>query len=159
MSELVLSLRSVGATDRALLWSYLQNYLCELSAFYGDEPDENGIYRYEHFDEYFADPNRHAYFIFSGETLAGFALLCPYSCVGAQPDFTMAEFTIFPEYRRQHIALKVVRMIFAQHSGSWEIKYHNKNAAAKALWTRATESYKPTKRNLNEEETVLLFSA
>ena len=45
----------------------------------------------------------------------------------------MAEFTIFPAYRRKHYALDAARMILTDHPGKWEIKH------------------------LNEEETVLVF--
>ena len=69
----------------------------------------------------------------------------------------MAEFTIFPAYRKKHFALDAARKIFAEHPGKWEIKYNEKNTAAKRLWNTVTAPYEPKLHHLNDEETVLVF--
>ncbi len=70
----------------------------------------------------------------------------------------MAEFTIFPTYRRKHYALEATNLILVSHPGRWEIKYNEKNAAAKKLWTAVTAPYHPAIHHLNEEETVFEFT-
>ena len=92
-----------------------------MTNFYDDTMDENGNYHYGHFDEYFSDPKRVAYFIYNDGDLIGFAMLCPYSNIGQDPDYTMAEFTIFPSYRRKHFALDVAKMILEKHLGKSSI--------------------------------------
>jgi len=47
--------------------------------------------------------------------------------------------------------------IFGQYKGYWEIKYNEKNTAAKAFWGKVTEKYCPEKTYMNETETVLSF--
>ena len=153
----MITLQTVQAKDRELLWNINQKYLYEMTHFYNDPMDEKGNYHYGHFDEYFTDPKRLAYFIYNGETLIGFALLCPYPNIAWEPDYTMAEFTIFPAYRRQHYALEAAKMILAKHPGKWEIKYNEKNLGGKRLWNTVASAYNPTVYNLNEEETVLAF--
>lgn len=69
----------------------------------------------------------------------------------------MAEFTIFPACRRKHLASEAVKTILEKHLGKWEIKYNEKNTAAKKFWNRITSGYSPEKTRLNEEETVLSF--
>lgn len=69
----------------------------------------------------------------------------------------MAEFTIFPSYRRKHFALATAKMILEKHPGKWEIKYNEKNDGAKRLWNAVAAPYEPELRHLNEEETVLVF--
>ena len=69
----------------------------------------------------------------------------------------MAEFTIFPAYRRQHLALKAAELILMRHPGKWEIKYNEKNTGGKRLWNTLTKAYQPEIYHLNEEETVLAF--
>ena len=155
----MIRLQTVHPNDRELLWNINQKYLYEMTNFYDDPMDENGNYHYGHFDEYFSDPKRLAYFIRADETLVGFAMLCPYSYIERNPDYTMAEFTIFPSYRRRHFALDAANMILSRHEGNWEIKYNEKNVAAKRLWNIVTAPYKPDVYHLNEEETVLAFSA
>ncbi|MCR5355885.1 MAG: hypothetical protein K6E63_00625 [Lachnospiraceae bacterium] len=69
----------------------------------------------------------------------------------------MAEFTIFPIHRRKHYALDAARMILTERPGKWEIKYNEKNTAAKKLWNTVLAPYKPQIHHLNEVETVLVF--
>ena len=163
---------TVQAKDHDLLYSINQKYLYEMTNFYDDEMDENGNYGYGHFEEYFTDPKRTAYFIYDDERLAGFAFLCPYSNLTeyllehsdlaqeglGDPDYTMAEFTIFPAFRRKHLALNAANRILDQHRGKWEIKYNEKNPAGKRLWTAVTAPYHPAVHHLNEEETVFTFT-
>lgn len=153
----MIRLVTVEKEDRDRLWNINQKYLYEMTNFYDDPMDEDGNYHYGHFDEYFTDPKRKAYFIYSDDILAGFAMLNPYSNLNQNPDFTMAEFTIFPQYRRKHIALDTAKLILSQHPGKWEIKYNEKNHGAKRLWNTLAEPYDPEVYHLNEEETVLSF--
>ena len=114
-----------------------------MTTFYDDPMDELGNYHYGHFDAYFTDPKRTAYFIYNDHILAGFAMICPYSNIGRNPDYTMAEFTIFPSFRRKHFALDAAKMILDQYPGKWEIKYNEKNSGAKKLWNAVAAPYEP----------------
>ena len=69
----------------------------------------------------------------------------------------MAEFTIFPSFRRKHFAQEAAKMILEKHRGKWEIKYNEKNVAAKNLWNTVAAQFMPTVHHLNDEETVLAF--
>ena len=155
----MISLQKAGEKDRELLWNINQKYLYEMTNFYEDQMDEAGNYHYGYFDEYFTDPRRTAYLIYQDETLIGFAFLCPYSNIGQAPDYTMAEFTIFPAYRRKHFALAAAEKILDMHPGKWEIKYNEKNAGGRKLWNTLAAPYEPETYHLNEEETVLAFTA
>lgn len=154
----MVTLKTVQEKDKTLLRNVLQEYLGELSVFYEDLPDENGNCNYKYLDAYFTDPARTAYFIYADSTPVGFALLNPYSCCGKNPDYTMAEFAIFPAYRRKHLASDAVNEILESHPGNWEIKYNEKNIAAKCFWTTITAPFCPEKTPLNPEETVLSFT-
>jgi len=154
---IMLRLRTVQKKDRDLLWNINQKYLYEMTNFYDDPMDDSGNYHYGHFDDYFSDPMRVSYFIFNDDVLVGFAMLCPYSNVDQNPDYMMAEFTIFPAYRRKHFALDAARMILDKHPGKWEIKYNEKNSGAKKLWNAVATPYNPEVYHLNVEETVLSF--
>ena len=135
-----------------------QKYLYEMTLYYPDEMDKNGDFHYGYFDEYFIDPNRKAFYIYNDNLMVGFVMINPYSAIGHNPDFTMAEFTIFPSYRRNHFAIEAVKLIFSVFKGKWEIKFNEKNKGAKALWSLATAEYTPSVFHLNKEETVLEFS-
>ena len=68
-----------------------------------------------------------------------------------------AEFTIFPSYRKNHFATDTANLIFSTYKGKWEIKFNEKNHAAKKLWTTVAAPHCPRVYRLNEEETVLTF--
>ena len=153
----MLKLQTAENKDRELLWNINQKYLYEMTCFYDDPMDEEGNFHYGYFDEYFTDPERKAYFIFNDDTLIGFAFICPYSNIGQKPDHTMAEFTVFPAFRRKHFALDAAEKILTEHPGKWEIKYNEKNHAAKKLWNKVTAPFDPEEYHLNKEETVLVF--
>jgi predicted acetyltransferase len=84
-------------------------------------------------------------------------LIHPYSEIDGKPDYVLGEFTVFPMYRRRHLAENAVSLIFEKFGGKWELKYSEKNTAAKALWTKVTEKYKPLETKLNDTETVISF--
>lgn len=153
----MIRLQEVKAEDRKLLWNINQKYLYEMTKYYPDNMDEQGNYHYGYFDAYFTDAERKAFFIYDDEIMVGFVMLNPYSAIGHHPDYTIAEFTIFPSYRRNHYAINAVNLILSIYHGKWEIKYNEKNAGAKELWTMVTEQYSPTVYHINEEETVLEF--
>lgn len=154
----MIRLQAVKAEERPLFWNINQKYLYEMTLYYPDAMDEQGNYHYGYFDAYFTDPERKAYFIFDDETMIGFVMLNPYSYIGRKPDNIIAEFTIFPAYRRKHYALEAAKLILASHPGKWEIKYNEKNTGAKKLWNAIAAPYNPKAHRLNEQETVLEFS-
>jgi predicted acetyltransferase len=154
----MIHLKTVQPDQRQLLWNINQKYLYEMTNYYDDPMDEEGNFHYGYFDEYFSDPKRMAYFIYSDDKLCGFAFINPYSFCGQNPDYTMAEFTIFPSFRKQHLASEAVKLIFSEYPGSWEIKYNEKNIPAKKFWHKITAPYHPSLIHLNEVETVLIFT-
>ena len=154
----MITIAPVRPEDKALLFSINQKYLYEMTAFYPDDMDVHGNYHYGHFEEYFTDPRRRAFFFCDGAVMVGFAMVHPYSVLGRTPDHTMAEFTVFPSYRRRGYALDAARQLLTANRGEWEIKYNEKNAAGKALWAKVSAPYAPTVHHLNDVETVLSFT-
>lgn len=154
----MISLKPVRKEDHDLLWNINQKYLYEMTNYYDDPMDEYGNFHYGHFEEYFTDPARKAFFIYNDKTMIGFAMICPYSSIGHHPDYTMAEFTIFPAFRRRHYALETAKKILSLFPGNWEIKYNENNTGAKRFWMMVTAPYHPVIHHLNEEETVFEFS-
>lgn len=154
----MIELVAVQAKDRELFWNIHQKYLYEMTNYYDDKMDDKGNYSYGYFDAYFTEPQRKAYFIYFNKSLAGLAMINPYSYLDETSDFVLAEFTVFPIYRKQHVATKAAEAILERHAGSWEIKYNENNLAAKGLWNKLCAKYTPRKTHLNQCETVLSFS-
>lgn len=154
----MVELKKVSTEQRELLYSINQKYLYEMTNFYDDEMDEDGNYHYGYFDEYFTDPKRHAYFIYADGRLCGFAMVHPYSNFGGEVDYVMGEFTVFPAFRRRHVATEAAEKLLDMFRGEWEIKFNEKNTVGKSLWCKVTEKYAPVQKYYGEVETVLCFS-
>lgn len=154
----MIRLQPVREEDKELFWNINQKYLYEMTLYYPDEMDQQGNFHYGHFNAYFTEPERKAFFIYKDEKMIGFVMLNPYSVIGHHPDYTIAEFTIFPSYRRRHYASDAARLILSSYHGQWEIKFNEKNVGARNLWTAVTASYHPHVYHLNEQETVLSFT-
>ena len=153
-----MELAAVTPQDRELLWNINQKYLYEMTNYYDDEMDPLGNLNYGYFDAYFTDPKRKAFFLYDDrKALVGFAMIHPYSYLDGKPDHVLAEFTVFPMYRKRHLAETASEMIFEQFKGRWEIKYNEKNIAAKSLWNKVTKKYGPHMTRLNDTEIVLSF--
>lgn len=154
----MIELKKVKFEEKELFWNINQKYLYEMTKYYPDEIDENGNYHYGYFDDYFTDAKRSAFFITCNNKICGFIMINNYSYIGHNPNFVIAEFTIFPSYRRKHYAIDVIKQIFDLYHGKWEIKYNEKNIPAKNLWHKVTKEYNPKIYFLNEQETVLEFN-
>ena len=154
----MIQITAASSEHRTLLWNLHQKYLYEMTNYYEDEMDREGNYHYGYFDEYFTDPARTALLIHQEGHLMGFAMINPYSYIGARPDHVLAEFTIFPMYRRRHLAAAAAARILTMYSGRWEIKFHERNTAAKGLWEQVTAPYHPARHRFRDTETVLSFS-
>lgn len=154
----MIKLRLATKNERELLWNINQKYLYEMTYYYPDDMDENGNYHYGYFDAYFTEPDRKAYLIYNEQYLVGFAMLNHHSYIGKNPDCVLAEFCVFPSYRRQHIAMKASECILEKHPGKWEIKFNEHNLGAKSLWEKVTQKYNPVFHHISGEETVLEFS-
>lgn len=153
----MIRLQAVRQEDHDRFWNINQKYLYEMTNYYDDPMDENGVLHYGYFEDYFINPQRKAFFIYNDKTMIGFVMICPYSQINQHPDYVMAEFTIFPIFRRKHFAREAVNLILSLYPGQWEIKYSEKNLPAKSLWTAVTAPYHPSIHHLNDEETVFAF--
>lgn len=80
---------------KELFWNINQKYLYEMTMFYPDIMDSFGNYNYGHFEEYFIDLNRKAFFIYNDDILIGFVMINPYSYINHKPDYTIGEITYF----------------------------------------------------------------
>lgn len=153
----MIDLNKVQPEERNLLWNMNQKYLYEMTNYYPDDMDENGNYHYGNFDSYFTDSERDAFFICCAHKIIGFAMVNTCSYLEHETDHVIAEFTIFPAYRRMHYAGTAAEELLSRYSGKWQIKYNEKNTGAKHLWEAVTHQYNPVKHRLNDTETVLEF--
>lgn len=97
---------------------------------------QNGLFEnIPYFDNYWLEDKRYPYLITQDQTPIGFALVHDIT-LNKNADWKMAEFFIFAPYRRKGIGQHVVKTIFKQHPGLWEISVLNDNEIAKNFWQR-----------------------
>lgn len=153
----MVELQLVHETQKEILYNVLQKYLYEMTKYYDDEMDDKGNYLYKYFDNYFIEPTRKAMFILFNNKLAGFILLNNSSYINHTTDNVIAEFSIFPIYRKRGIAQKAVDLLYSLYPGTWELKYNLCNIPAVNFWIKSTKKFKPVVYDLGHNEQVLSF--
>ena len=152
-----ITLEKVEACKKDVLFRLLQYSLFEESL--GDQSDmnEDALFDYPWFENYFTEVDREAYFIREQETdsLLGFAMINTYV---QKCDFghSIAEFMVLPKFRRKGIGRKAAAMCFAMHGGKWEVSPAAGSMQAYAFWKTVIEEY--AGENIRYEEGVFLFS-
>ena len=106
--------------DKDKLYRLLQYALYDGSQYVNNEINEECIFEYKWFDDYFFDKKRNAYFIKNGNDYLGMVL---------------------PKYRRNHIGKKVAYDIFNKFKGIWEIEPMENNPIAYKFWKKTIEEY------------------
>jgi predicted acetyltransferase len=110
MSEIVL--QPVSEADKPSFVLYFQDYLAELAAFNGIQPDSRGRFDYDQFDLYWGDSKRMPFFVRYGGQLAGLLLLRelrPADSPLGRSTLQVAEIYVFRTHRRRGIGREVMR--------------------------------------------------
>lgn len=136
-----IQLKQVTAGEKNTLENLLEKYNYEFSQYDKRKFNDKGLFGYKYIDNYFTEEGRFAYFIMADNELAGFALINKYHECERPVDWSIAEFFVSYNYRRQGAATEAVDLIFKKHKGYWHIKYHKKNSASVALWNNVAKKY------------------
>lgn len=130
-------LRAMPVEAKERLRLMLDGYLRELSQYEGAlKPGSDGRLEYPWFEDYWREPNRTAYEILFGETVAGFCLLRDTGTF-----WQIAEFYVLPEHRRSGIGTRAVDLIKehcrgASGRGFIEAMVLTENAGSVAFWSQ-----------------------
>ena len=138
----------------------LQHYLYEMTAYYPQLPEEDGMLPspFPPIEFGGGEDGAAPYFLRENGMNAGLALLSRASYLGEETDHVLCGFTVFPASRRRKLGSAFGKMILESRPGRWEIKYNEKNIPAKKFWHKITAPYHPSLIHLNEVETVLIFT-
>lgn len=145
--------------DKIVLESWIQDYLREMAHYYGDTSDENGRFAYPYLPLYFSESDRYALSIAEGGLPIGFLLVNHVDLGNLTTDYSLAEFTVFPQYRGKGRAEKAIRELMKMFPGTWQLKYTTVNPAAAALWRRIEKVYGGKTIALSNNEVLLTFDS
>ena len=140
-----LSISTAAGSERETLARLLQLYLHDFSELadieepYGDV-DDDGTFRYEHIDSYWADHRREPLLFRLNSRIAGFALINDWSASGHTVDYCVAEFFVLRKFRRIGIGARAAEEIIRRRSGIWEIPVIEPNRPALRFWRSVVAS-------------------
>ena len=159
MKEIIqFKLERVGLEDKDILFRLLQYSLFEESITDLNEMNNDAIFEYKWFDNYFQDDNREAYFIKEKQSnkILGFAMVNKYMQKNAD-GHSIAEFMIIPKYRRLKIGKKVAIELFNMHKGIWKVKPSYGSERAFLFWKNVIDEY--TKNNNTLDDGIFVFQS
>ncbi len=130
----------VSTKNKDKLYKMLQYALYDGSQFIDNDLNDDCVFEYKWFDNYFTDAGRNAYFIKNNDTYLGMFMVnenFKFNKTGK----SIAEFLIMPKYRRNHIGKKVAYDIFDKFKGNWEVEPMENNPISYLFWKNIISDY------------------
>ena len=131
---------SVEEKDKDKLYKLLQYSLYDGSQYIDNNINDDCIFEYRWFNNYFTDSDRNAYFIKDGDSFLGMVMVnenLKFNTSGK----CIAEFFVLPKYRRNHIGKRVAYDIFEEFKGDWEVQPMENNPIAYSFWKNIINEY------------------
>ena len=130
----------VKKEDKDKLYRLLQYALYDGSQYIDNEINDECIFEYKWFNNYFTDDDRDAYFIKDGNKFLGMAMVNE-NLKFNEEGKCISEFLILPKYRRCHIGKRVAYDIFNMFKGDWEVQPMENNPIAYSFWKNIINEY------------------
>lgn len=150
-------LEKVEVCKKDILYRLLQYSLFEESLRDLNDINEEALFEYPWFENYFTEEEREACFIRAKETgrLLGFVMIN--TCMQkSSSGHSIAEFMVLPKFRRNNIGKKAAFMCFARYPGNWEVSPSYGSEQAYLFWKKVIDEY--TDHNSRYEDGIFLFS-
>ncbi|MEI5909292.1 GNAT family N-acetyltransferase [Bacillus spongiae] len=103
--------------------------------------DENGLYRYNYFDQYWTENERFPFLIKVNEKYGGFAFVRKLKHETGSSYYSMAEFFILKKYRKIGVGKQSAFQLFNFFPGEWEISEVEENIPSQWFWRRIISEY------------------
>jgi len=162
-----IKLLEASVADKPVMRSLMQLYQYDTSEFNGQDPDPHGLFDYPDLDHYWTEHGRReegriAILIQINDVVAGFALINNFSLVVPRKPSTrsLAELFIMRKWRRRQIGKMIVKEIFDNFPGHWEIRQERENTSAQLFWRNVIQEYtgggyKETDKNDGEWDGII----
>lgn len=152
-----LILEKVKNDKKDVLYRLLQYSLFEESLNDGNEMNDEGIFEYKYFDNYFTDDDREAYFIKNEETnkLLGFVMINTFM-QKSNNGHSIAEFMVIPKYRKNKIGKEIAIRCFNMYKGNWEVSPSIGSEQAYLFWKKVIDEY--TNNNNEFLDGIFIFN-
>ena len=126
-----------------VLSNLLGLYMHDLSDTFPIRVGTDGSFRYEKLSLYWSEPGSHfPFLIYSGELLAGFALVTRGSPATDDPaHLDVAEFFVLRGYRRRGVGQQAAFLLWNRLPGQWVVRVSDANRAALPFWSTTVAQY------------------
>lgn len=135
----MIKLEKVKIEDKEKLYHLLQFALYDGSFYIENIINNNCLFDYGWFDNYFTDDTRESYFIKHEDKIAGFVMINKNLKV-LKEGYSIAEFLILPYYRRKHIGKHAAYKVFELHN-NWEVQPIDNSNVAYNFWRNVIKDY------------------
>ena len=153
----MIKLRELTKDDKKLVYNLLQFALYDGSQYIENKIDDEGVFQYKYFENYFKDNDRYAYLIeYQGEVV-GFTFINKYLKIFSE-GYSIAEFLILPNYRRLHIGSEVCNIIFSKFKGNFEIEPIPNSETAYKFWKKVISNYTNDNYKENNVDGEIIFT-
>ena len=144
-------LESIDKTEAARLKRLMVDYLQEMAMYTTVPTDPQGALTYPYLEHYWREPDRFPFIVRIDAADCGFALVRrTLDPADGQPEHSIAEFFIKPEYRRGGLGTQVATTLIRRFPGNWEVSVLKTNLPAQPFWRDLLDSLCPS---LNCSET------
>ena len=146
----------VTIENKDTLFRLLQYSLFEESETDQNDMNENAIFEYRWFENYFTDKDRFAFFAKERNTnkILGFVMINSY-VQNISFGHSIAEFLVIPKYRRNGIGTKIAEMCFEMFQGYWEVKPSFGSKKAYSFCEKVISNY--TRGNYEYKNNIFVF--
>ena len=145
-----LTFDKVTKMEKDILFRLLEYSLYEESKYDGNEMNQEGIFNYPDFDDYFTNTEKEAYLIKENNQLLGFIMLNHKSNI-----HSIVEFMIIPKYRKNKIGKTSVIFFFDKYKGTWKISPSLGSKEAYSFWKNVIEEL--THSNYEYKNNTFIF--
>lgn len=133
---------SASADQQPIVANLLELYAHDFSEFVDLQLKPDGRFGYPGLSLYWSEEGRFPFLVTVDGHLAGCALVCRGSRIGADPQtWDMAEFFIVRRYRKRGVGAAVAHEIWRRFPGTWEIRVMEGNHPARAFWGAAVAAF------------------
>ena len=150
----------VKPEDKEKLYRLLEFSLYDGSQYIDNMLNDECLFDYGWFDNYFTDEDRDAYFVKSDDNYVGMVMVNE-NLKFNETGKCIAEFLIMPYYRGNHLGKRVAYDIFNMYKGDWEVQPMENNPTAYSFWKNIINEYTDGKYTTKNDgvEDVFMFSS
>lgn len=154
----MLELEKVTIENKDKLYHLLEFALYDGSFYVDNTINDDCLFDYNWYDNYFTEETRESYFIKYENKKVGFVMINQNLQV-LNKGYSIAEFLILPYYRRKHIGKKAAYKAFELHD-NWEVQPMDNNNIAYNFWRNIIKEYTSNNyevNSFNDMEDIFVF--